>query len=107
MICSVPVCRESLCTYFLATWQYLWARWPFSFGLPRVLRNRILGMEQELQPNKIYSKVPYEVRQAALQAIKKGVGLEAVAEANAFADEINKTSFYKNREETLPIFELV
>lgn len=41
--------------------------------------------------------VPRNIRKEALQAIKKGTNLEAVARANAAADEINKVTFYEQQ----------
>lgn len=65
----------------------------------------------EIEPTKIYdNKVPYDVRQEALRAIKTGKGLEAVAEANLIADEINRVSIYEKKEAEYnepPTFELI
>ena len=44
-------------------------------------------------------KIPRDLRKRALKAIRWGRDLEAVAEANRMADEINAQSFYKKIED--------
>lgn len=65
----------------------------------------------EIEPTKIYdNKVPYDVRQEALRAIRSGKGLEAIAKANEIADEINRVSFYEKKEAEYnepPTYELI
>lgn len=41
------------------------------------------------------TRVPRKIRKAALLAIRKNQNLEAVAEANKIADQINQVSFYE------------
>ena len=63
-----------------------------------------MGMTEKIYKLK---KVPRDIRKAALLAIKFGSNPEAIDRFNRVADEINQVSFYEQKFEQLPPFELI